>query len=336
METMKILQVTEPGGPFGLIEAPLPQPRADEVVLRVEAVTTCPQWDMHLKHNEPMFIGHLFAYPYTPGQPGHEATGTIAALGEGVTDLSVGQRVSAWRDPGHTRPGCYAQYVLLSAANVIPVPAELPYAATAPVELAMCVGAVFLMLREMNALRGRRVGITGLGPAGLIAAQMARAEGASEVIGFDLSAERREYAKTFAVDAAYDSRNDLSERFPARPAKPMLDAGIDCVGAKCSVEFLMDRVRETVALFGVQREEYTFAPRHYSLRLCGYPGHYRAAAEYAVGLIAGEKLNLLPLVTHHLPLSRYAEGIALLERQEAIKVCFYPWENAPEATVSTT
>ena len=88
----------------------------------------------------------------------------------------------------------------------------------------------------------------------------------------------------------------------------------------------MDRVRDTVALFGVQREEYTFAPRHYGgLRLCGYPGHSREAAEYAVGLMTNGQLNLAPLVTHHLPLERYAEGIDLLERQEAVKICFYPW-----------
>ena len=63
------------------------------------------------------------------------------------------------------------------------------------------------------------------------------------------------------------------------------------------------------------------------MSLCGYPGHSRAAAEYAVDLITQGKLNLAPLVTHHLPLSRYAEGIDLLERQEAIKICFHPWED---------
>jgi threonine dehydrogenase-like Zn-dependent dehydrogenase len=129
------------------------------------------------------------------------------------------------------------------------------------------------------------------------------------------------------VDAAFDPRDDLSASFPARPASPTIDAGIDCVGAKRSVEFLMDRVRDTLALFGVQREEYTFAPRHYlHLRLCGYPGHSRAAAEYAAGLIEAGKLDLAPLVTHHLPLLRYAEGVDLLERQEAIKICFHPWD----------
>jgi len=82
-----------------------------------------------------------------------------------------------------------------------------------------------------------------------------------------------------------------------------------------------------VALFGVQREGYVYEPRHYSgLRLCGYPGHSREAAEYAVDLIERGLLKLAPLVTHHLPLERYAEGVDLLERQEAIKVCFHPWD----------
>ncbi|HLK58003.1 MAG TPA: zinc-binding dehydrogenase [Chthonomonadaceae bacterium] len=322
---MKILQVGAYPR-FEVLEVPTPQPGPGEVLLRVEAVTTCPQWDLHLRHNEPMFLGHRFQYPYTPGQPGHEATGTLDAVGEGVNAVKPGDRVSAWRDPGHGRLGCYAQYVVLNAENVIRVPEHLPYEATASVELAMCVGATFLMLKEMNALGPKRVGITGLGPAGLIAAQMARAEGATEVIGFDLSSVRREYAASLWVDSAFDPRDDLSERFPARPRAAALDLTIDCVGAKASVEFAMDHTRDFVALFGVQREDYTFAPRHYgSLRLCGYPSHSRAAAEYAVDLIAGGRLNLAPLVTTHLPLERYGEGIDLLERQQAIKICFRPW-----------
>lgn len=322
---MKVLQVLEDSD-FVLLDLPTTEPGPNEVLLRVEAVTTCPQWDLHLRHNEPMFVGHSFRYPYTPGQPGHEATGEIAAVGTGVTEFSPGDRVSAWRDPGHTRQGCYAQYVVLDAANVLRVPAHLPPEATAPIELAMCVGATFLMLRGMEVLPGQCIGVAGLGPAGLIAAQMARAEGASEVIGFDLSPERRTYALSVGVDSAHDPRADLTGLFPARPAVPRLNSAIDCVGAKASVEFLMDHTNDVIALFGVQRENYTFAPRHYrSLRLCGYPGHSRAAAEYAVGLIEQGILDLACLVTHHLPLERYAEGIDLLEKQQAIKICFRPW-----------
>jgi threonine dehydrogenase-like Zn-dependent dehydrogenase len=328
---MKILQIGA-YPEFAVLDVPIPEPGPGEVLLRVEAVTTCPQWDLHLRHNEPMFLGHRFHYPYTPGQPGHEATGTIAVLGEGVTGLIVGQRVSAWRDSGHGRQGCYAQFVALDAESVIPVPADLPYSATASVELAMCVGATFLMLREMNVLAGQAVGIMGLGPAGLIAAQMARAEGASAVTGFDLSETRCRYALNRGlVNQAYDPRAVSDDLLPSRPRRATLHCGIDCVGAKRSVEWLMDHVRDTVALFGVQREEYAFAPRHYHpmLRLCGYPGHSRAAAEYAVALIAVGKLDLTPLVTHTLPLEHYNDAIDLLESQQAIKVCFTPWAADP-------
>ena len=324
---MKILQVGN-GRDFTLQEVPTPTPGSGEILLRVDAVTTCPQWDLHLRHNEPMFVGHQFHYPYTPGQPGHEATGVVAALGEGVTNLNIGDRVSAWRDVGHQVPGCYAQYVVHKADNVIKVPSHLPPHATASVELAMCVGATFLMLREMNALKGRRIGIMGLGPAGLIAAQMAQAEGAVEVIGFDLTPNRRDHALTLGIKATYDPQTVSDTEAPTRHATGALDGIVDCVGAKTSVEWAMDHAREWVALFGVQREEYTFSLRHYTLRLLGYPGHSRAAAEYAVSLMAQGKLDLTPLVTHQLPLERYAEGIDLLERQEAIKICFTPWQEA--------
>jgi threonine dehydrogenase-like Zn-dependent dehydrogenase len=324
---VKVLQIGR-GREVALLDVPTPTPDAGQALVRVEAVTTCPQWDLHLRHDEPMFPGHAFHYPYTPGQPGHEASGTVAAVGAGVMEVSVGDRVSVWRDPGHNKPGCYAQYVVKPVTDLIRVPENLAPEATAPVELAMCVGATFRMLSGMGLLAGRRVGVGGLGPAGLIAAQMAAAEGAASVVGFDLTEARREYAVARRiVSAAYDPRDPATEeRFPVRPARPALEVVVDCVGARSSVHFGMDHAAETVALFGVQREDYVFSPRHYSLRLCGYPGHSREAAEYAVGLIAAGTLDLAPLVTHHLPLARYAEGVDLLERQEAIKVCFHPWQ----------
>ncbi len=308
-------------------DLPVPAAGPGQVVMRVDAVTTCPQWDLHLKHDEPMFVGHKFQYPYTTGQPGHEASGVIHEVGDGVLGFAPGQRVSAWRDVGHHVPGCYAQYVLLDAQNVIAVPEHLSPQATAPVELAMCVAASVMMLKQMNVLAGKRVGITGLGPAGLIAAQMARAEGATEVIGFDTADNRCAYAvEKGIVNAAY-SPDAVDDIFPARPRRAAIHTAIDCVGAKRSVEWTMDRTHDAVALFGVQREAYSFLPRHYHppLRLCGYPGHSYEAAQYAVSLLEAGTLDLLPLITHELPLEEYVKGIDLLETQLAIKICFLPW-----------
>lgn len=321
---MKSLQVTGPGAAV-VLDLPIPTPGPGEVLLHIAAVTTCPQWDLHLKHNEPMFVGHQFHYPYPPGQPGHEATGTIAAVGDGVTALRVGARVSTWTDPGHRRPGCYAEYVLLSAGDVIPVRPDLAAEATASVELAMCVSSSFIMLDEMNALRGKRIAVSGLGPAGLIAVQLARAEGAAEVIGLDFSETRRALAERIGATATYDPRGEQAAKLPSRSQPGAFDTGIDCVGARASISFLTDRTVDVVTIFGVLREEVPFGPRHWvGLRLCGYPGPRARAASYAVAQIERGALDLRPLVTHTLPMSRYLEGVALLERQEAIKICFDP------------
>ncbi len=317
---MKILQIMAPKEVV-IRDVATPRPGAGEVLMRVNAVTTCPQWDLHLWHNEPMFVGHRLSFPYTAGQPGHEATGVVEAVGPGVTDLSPGDRVSAWRDAGHHVPGCYAQYVVHRAENVIRVPAGLPDEALAPVELAMCVGTVFRMLKEMDAVRGRCFGVTGLGPAGLVAVQMAKAEGARAVIGFDLHPERRSLACRLGATECHDPRDGAR-----LSGVPRMESAVDCVGAKTSVEFLMDRTDDVVALFGVQREDYVYRPCHNQLRLCGYKGHSRESAEYAVDLIRNGRLDLAPLTTHRMPLEGYAEGVALLEKQQALKICFLPWK----------
>ncbi|MDR3710407.1 MAG: zinc-binding dehydrogenase [Capsulimonadaceae bacterium] len=319
---MKIIQIGE-GREVQLLDRPIPQPGPGEALVKIEAVTTCPQWDLHLRHNSPMFEGHRFHYPYAIGQPGHEASGVAAKLGDGVKSLNVGDRVSVWRDGGY---GCYAQYAVVPERDIIRIPGSVSFVGAAPIELAMCVGVTFLMLREMDALRGKRVAVMGLGPAGLVALQMARAEGASQVIGFDLSPERMALALKIGADDAINTREASPARFPSRPTLPSLDTSIDCVGAKGTIEWLMDRTIDTVAVFGVLREEVAFASRHWAgLRLCGYRPHCREAAEYAVDLIERGLLDLEPLVTHRMRLEDYAEAVDLLEQQKAIKVCFEPW-----------
>jgi len=200
---MKILEIGR-GREFKIRNVPEPEPGPGEVLIRIEAVTTCPQWDLHLRRDQPMFAGHSFHYPYTLGQPGHEASGVLTDLGAGVEDLAIGDRVSVWRDAGQSLSGCYAQYAVRAASDVIRIPDAVSHADAAPIELAMCLGVTFLALTSMNAIQGRRLGIMGLGPAGLVAIQMAKAEGACSVTGFDLSKSRRDLALKLGADAVVD------------------------------------------------------------------------------------------------------------------------------------
>jgi threonine dehydrogenase-like Zn-dependent dehydrogenase len=322
--TMKSLQIVAPGRAEWK-DFPVPEPGPGEVLVRVRAVATCPHWDMHIFGGRPMFAGKDLTYPYLPGAPGHEAAGEVAVLGPGVTKLRVGARVAAWRDTGKPRPGFYAQYNTFHEDDLLEIPPGLDFAAMASLELAMCVEVSFQQLAALGGIVGRRIGLSGLGPAGLVAVQLARAHGAAEVIGFDPLPERRALAeqlgahRTLAPDAV---------AWPASRTTEALDDAIDLTGVPASIEFLMDRTRRAVALFGVLREEVRFASQHLfgpGLMLLGYGDHNRAAAETARRFLAEGKLALTPLYSAPLPLTRYAEAVEQLRRKEAIKVLFDPW-----------
>ena len=321
---MKQLQIVAPGQAEWQ-DADVPTPGTGEVLLKIRAITTCPHWDMHLMSGEPMFPGARLTYPITPGQPGHELVADVVELGPGVEDLSVGARVAAWQDRGaDVRLGGYAQFVPFAAKSLLEVRSDLAPEAIASLELAMCLQVTFDRLRERGGLDGKSVAIGGLGPAGIIACQLARAWGATRVVAVDPVAERRELALRVGADAAVEP-TDAS--FVASDGGPV-DISVDCAGAAASVEFLMDHSKEAVALFGVLRDDFAYGWRHWCghLDIVGYGRHNREAGERALALIEDGRLDLQPIVTHTLPLSSYAEGVELLRSKQAVKVCFLPWE----------
>lgn len=323
---MRALQYLAPGRPE-VVDVPLPEPLEHEVRVRVSAVATCPQWDLHLFAGEPMFPGSPLPYPYPVGQPGHEMCGVVDAVGAAVSELHVGQRVAAWRDAGHHRPGCYAEFVCHDAGHLLPLPAGLEDWQVASLELAMCVSSSILALRRCEPIAGAPAAVGGLGPAGLIAAQLLRAEGATRLIGLEPNAARRAHATdTGIVDVALDPADAaLDATLPRRRGRRAEAAvAVDCCGYPNALSHLMDRVGRAVALFAVQRDPYVYAPAHAGLHLVGYEGHYLEAAEYALERIVAGQLDLRPLVTVELPLERYAEGVALLRAQQALKIGFRP------------
>ena len=306
-------------------DVPIPVPGPGEVLLRVVQVNTCPQWDMHLLDGVPMFAGRAIAYPYTPGQPGHEAVGEISAVGPGVAALPVGTRVACWRDAGHQRPGCYAQFVVMNQDHVLPIPAQVSWDQVTSLELAMCVQISCGQIQRLDGIKGRRVGISGLGPAGLVAVQMAKAYGAEKVFGVDPVPARRELALRCGADAVFAP--DAAAWPAGRGGERSVYSTIDCTGLKGSIEFMMDRTQKALAIFGVLREQVNFGPQHWGgLWLIGYEPHTVEAARQALDLIAAGKLDLSGLISVKLPFTRYREGIEMLKRKEAVKICFQPWE----------
>ena len=316
--TMKALQIVS-AEHAEIVELPIPEPGPGQVVVKVAEVATCPQWDLHIYYGRPMFAHEKSVrYPYSPGQPGHEMAGIVESAGPGCS-LKPGQKVAAWRDQGHHVPGCYAEYVAIKEELLLPIPDELPFRKAVSLELAMCVASSILKLKRYEGIRGRRCGVNGLGPAGLIAVQMLLAEGASEVVGIDPNGFRREAA--MQLGAAFCCEPS-SERIGRRGSSDALDLSIDCAGYGEAVRNIMDRTNTAVALFAVQREDYTL--NHHGLSVIGYPGHYREAAEYALDLIVRGKLDFAPLISRELSFEDYEYGVQLLRKQQAIKICYIP------------
>lgn len=321
--TMKALQVTEPG--LAVIrDVPTPKPSSGEVLLEVEAVATCPHWDIHILDGVPMFSDRPLEYPYVLGEPGHETVGRVVALGDGVTELSEGDRVAAWRDPGGRRQGCYAQYVALDADHVLAIPDSLDAVSVASLELAMCVQVSVDQLAEINALHGRRVAVAGLGPSGLIAIQLLRMHNPSEIVAVEPDESRHALALDLGVDVVLTpDQLPAEDRFGA----DAFFAALDSTGLKRSIEALMPRTTRAVAIFGVLRETIEFGPNQWwgGFSLIGYGEHNRGAAERALDAIQRGALNLAPLISERRPLSEYAGGVEALRQRRAIKVLFDPW-----------
>ena len=322
--SMKAIQYIEKGRPE-IVELPIPQPGEAQVLVKISGVTTCPQWDMHIMDGVPMVPDGKVKYHYTPGQPGHEAMGKVVELGPRVTEFAAGDRVAFWQDQAGATQGCYAEYVVAEVGNLLKVPCFLEPQEIASLELAMCVQVSFDQIQNVAPIQGKRFAVSGLGPAGLVAIQLAKAYGASEVIAFDPVESRRQLGAKLGADRVLDPT--VRDAFPYDRFSPeAIDLAIDCVGLPVSIDYLMGKTKDVVALFGVLREDVRFGFKHWcrGLHLVGYGAHNRGAAETALDQIVSGKLKLKPLISKTLPLESYAEGVALLQNRESIKVCFIP------------
>jgi len=184
--TMRVAQVSRPNGPLELVERPLPQPGSGTVRIRVLACGVC--------HSDSMTVRGLISGIRYPRVPGHEVAGLIDAVGPGVAEWKVGQRVGVGWNGGYcgycencrrgdffacvrsettgvTFDGGYGEYMIAPASAVALMPADLPAVEAAPL---MCAGVTtFNALRNSGARPGDVVAVLGLGGLGHLGVQYA-------------------------------------------------------------------------------------------------------------------------------------------------------------------
>lgn len=336
---MRVSELREPHVVV-LVERPLPQTAADEVLVQVASVGICGS-DVH-------YYEHGRIGPYVVQAPlvlGHEASGTVVGVGADVDPARIGQRVAL--EPGipcrrcdqckHGRynlcpdvafmatppvDGAFAEYVTTPGDFAHPVPEGLSEDAAALIEpLSVGVWAC----RKAGVTAGSSVLVCGAGPVGLLTAQVARAHGATRIVCTDISPERLEMAVRCGATETVDVRSDS-----AALADLGVDAAIECSGAPPSVLAALHAVRPagTVVLVGMGADEVSLPLSVLQNREIVLTGTFRYANTYpsAIDLAATGAVSLDELVTGHFGLADAEAALQSTRTPGTIKSVVRPGE----------
>jgi propanol-preferring alcohol dehydrogenase len=218
MVLTRIASLAETAAPLELVDLPVPQPLAGEVLLRVLACGVC--------HTELDEIEGRTAPPRLPVVLGHEVVGRVEGLGAGAAKWRKGDRLgvgwihssSGKRDEnlspnfkatGRDANGGYAQYMTVPEDYAYPIPDAFSDVQAAPL---LCAGAIGYRALRLAQLRdGQRLGLTGFGGSAHLVLQMARSKYPNSAIHvFARNAVERKFARSLGAAWA----GDISDRAP--------------------------------------------------------------------------------------------------------------------------
>ena len=284
-------------------------PAAGEVRVQIEGCGVCAS-------NLEMWLGKpWFNYPVEPGAPGHEAWGRIEAIGEGVTDLAVGDRVAMLSSHG------FAEYDFARSNEVLRLPAALdgePFPAEP-------LGCAVNIARRANIRRGETVAIVGVGFLGTLLTQLAANAGARV---FALSRRRsslklaQEFGATATIEIhdkqqAVQSATELTQ---GRGCECVIEAAGKQESLDLASELTSERGRLVIA--GYHQD----GPRQVNMQLWNWrgldvinaherdPQVYVAAMREAIVAVQAGVMNPRPLYTHTFKLAELPQAFQAMER----------------------
>ncbi|XP_013412415.1 sorbitol dehydrogenase [Lingula anatina] len=342
MTDTNLTAVLRTKGDLRLEETDIPQPKKGEVQLAIHSVGIC---GSDVKYWKDGAIGHFVVKK--PMILGHETSGTVSALGEGVTNLKVGDRVAV-------EPGVPCRVCDLCKEGLYNLCPDVDFCATPPGHGSLrryyCHAADFCyklpdhVSQEEGALLepfsvglhacrragiqpGSSVLISGAGPIGLMSLVSAKAMGASDVCVTDISSARLEFAMAMGAthtllieqaDRVEDLAVKVKERLGCMPS-----VTVECSGAESGLQLgiIATRPGGVVAAIG------------HGLSSVGIPlvlavakeidirGCFRYCNDYqlALKLVATGQVNIKPLITHRFTLGQTLDAFEMAKSGKAVK-----------------
>ena len=310
-----------------LTQVPVPTPGPGEVLIKIRKTAICGT-DVHIwDWNE--WAQKNINPPYVVG---HEYVGEIAELGEGVTGLKVGQRVSGeghivcgecyncrtgngqWCEKtqgvGVNRDGAFAEYLCIPATNVVTLEDDLPDDVVSFFDAFGNATHTALMWD----LVGKNVLITGVGPIGIMAAGIAKFAGARTVVVTDLNDYRLDLAKKMGATACVNTgRESLEEKMKELGIFEGFDVGLEMSGAQPALRQMINNMMcgGKISLLGLQGKDMvtdwnTIIMK--GLTIQGIYGRKMYQTWYQMKHMVQGGLDMTPVITHRFHYTEFEKG----------------------------
>jgi threonine 3-dehydrogenase len=324
---MKALVKSKAAPGLWLEDVPKPEPGPGEVLIRVLRTGICGT-DLHIDAwNE-----WAQATIKPPLVVGHEFVGKVAELGEGVESVYVGELVGA---EGHIvcgkcrncmagrralcantvgigvqRAGAFAEYIVMPAGNIWPHLSEIDLDVASifdPFGNAVHTATQYRLVAE-------DVVITGAGPIGLMAAIVARHNGARHIVVTDVSDYRLDLARKIGVTKAVDVRKQtLHEVQEELGMKEGFDIGFEMSGVPSAMREMIDNMAHggRIAVLGLPAHDFPIDWSQVVFKMLTVRGVYgRQIFEtwYQMSVFVQTGLDIAPVITHRFPYQQYREG----------------------------
>ncbi|MBI1275440.1 L-threonine 3-dehydrogenase [bacterium] len=327
----------EPG--LWLQDVPVPEIGPGDVLIRVQKTGICGT-DLHI------YLWDEWAQKTipTPMVVGHEFVGIVDKVGEMVTAVKPGDRVSAeghvvcgrcrncmagsrhlcafTKGIGVNRPGSFAEYVSVPESNVWKCHPDIPddlYAIFDPLGNATHTALSYDLV-------GEDVLITGAGPIGAMAAAVARKAGARHVVITDVNPYRLELAKKLGATATVNVTSEKLEDVQAKLGMTEgFDVGLEMSGHPSGIQTMVANMRHggSIALLGIlpsgtglDWDKVIFK----GLKLKGIYGREMYETWYKMTALLQNGMDIDPIITHRLPYHEFEKGFTAMKAGQSGKV----------------
>jgi L-iditol 2-dehydrogenase len=332
-------------GNIGYRDMPEPTPSIKEIKVEVVVTGICGT-DLHIYHD-------TFRYD-PPVTLGHEFSGIVVEVGEGVTKFKIGDRVTAEAPArkcgqcmycqngnynlcdnrlglGWGVNGSFAKYCLVEESMAHPIPDNVNHRTAALCEPLACVTHGVLELTTVSPTD--LVVVSGPGAIGLLTLQVVKSTGAQVVVcGTSADAERLSLATALGADRVIDVQVEDTVRVIRELTNGYgADVVFECSGAQASVTQCLELIRKAgqytqIGLFGrpIQVDFDKITTKE--IKVTGVQSQKRSAWEKALNLVSRGYVDLEPLISEELGLSQWQQAFEMVEQKRGLKVLLYPEE----------